>query len=127
MKHFALFTVLVIASFVMTSCADEVAAPVVITRPKAPTNAVATALSSTAIRLTWEDNADNEEGFVIARGSGKYGWMEIIRTKEPNVVIYLDTFEAAPPLSSTRGVSYLVWAYNRVGDSQMAISNEEKY
>ncbi len=34
-------------------------------RPAAPTNLRAAPLSSTEIRLTWQDNADDEDGFVV--------------------------------------------------------------
>jgi hypothetical protein len=40
--------------------------------PAAPTNLVATAVSSSQINLTWTDNSNNETGFKIERciGSG---------------------------------------------------------
>ncbi|MBX3132003.1 MAG: hypothetical protein KF689_01280 [Gemmatimonadaceae bacterium] len=36
-------------------------------RPLAPTSLVATTISATVIRLTWQDNADNETGYVLRR------------------------------------------------------------
>jgi len=42
----------------------EVNAPIIQT-PTAPSDLTVTALSSTSLQLTWDDNSDNEEGFVI--------------------------------------------------------------
>ncbi|HRE52117.1 MAG TPA: T9SS type A sorting domain-containing protein, partial [Flavitalea sp.] len=54
-------------SFNTQSTAVTLAAPAA---PTAPTGLAATALSTNAIKLTWNDNSENETGFEIWRSSG---------------------------------------------------------
>lgn len=42
--------------------------------PAAPSNLVATALSSTEVRLTWTDNSTDETGFTITRSTDGVHW-----------------------------------------------------
>lgn len=68
-------------------------APVVVTAlpPTAPTGLGATATSSSAIDLAWEDNSDDETGFRIQRSpDGTSGWSEVATT-EANATSYEDT------------------------------------
>lgn len=58
-----MFVLFFVATFVMssgTAFAD--------TLPAAPSNATATATSSSTIRVTWNDNSNNESGFRISNG-----------------------------------------------------------
>ncbi|GAB3993387.1 hypothetical protein GCM10028807_28480 [Spirosoma daeguense] len=49
------------------------AAPTV-SKPKAPTNLVATAINSTQVNLSWTDNATDEVGFNIERSTDQSNW-----------------------------------------------------
>jgi hypothetical protein len=46
--------------------------------PAAPTNLIATTVSSSSISLSWLDNSDNEVGFVVQRSlSSTGGFVEV--------------------------------------------------
>jgi fibronectin type 3 domain-containing protein len=53
--------------------------------PRRPTNLVATALSKSAIRLTWNDNAINETGYEVQRATDPAGPFTTIATLGQNV------------------------------------------
>jgi len=60
-----------------------------------PTGLVAEPLSKQAdstytVRLTWEDNATDEDGFVIERKMGEYGTWGVVATVGANVTTYDD-------------------------------------
>jgi transcriptional regulator CtsR len=82
----------------------------------APSNLTATAISSSQINLTWQDNSSDETGFEIERktGSGSYSQ---IATVGANVASYSDTY-----LSAGTTYYYRVRAYNAAGNSDY--SNE---
>ncbi|MDZ7303603.1 MAG: fibronectin type III domain-containing protein [candidate division KSB1 bacterium] len=62
---------------------------------KAPSNLVATAVSSSQINLTWTDNTTNESGFKIERKTGASGTYAEIATVGSNVTNYSNTGLAA--------------------------------
>lgn len=87
------------------------------TPPAAPTNLMATAVSSSQINLSWTDNSSSEIAFKIERKTGAGGsWSEIHQTN-PNVESYQNT-----GLSPNTLYYYRVRASNNGGDS--AYSNE---
>jgi hypothetical protein len=63
------------------------------------------------INLTWNDNSDNEDGFVIERGTDNTTFTQIATVGE-NINYYTDT-------NFTLGQTYYyrVYAYNEFGDS----------
>jgi FtsP/CotA-like multicopper oxidase with cupredoxin domain len=79
--------------------------------PGAPSNLVATAVSSTAIDLTWVDNSSNEDGFDIERSLDGVGF-NYLTSVGPDVVAYTDM-----GLSASTTYYYRVAAYNVVGSS----------
>jgi len=86
------------------------------TTPNAPSNLVATAVSTSQINLTWQDNSSDETGFKIERrtASGSYSQ---IATVGAGVTSYSNT-----GLSAGTTYYYRVKAYSSAGDS--GYSNE---
>ncbi len=84
------------------------------TPPVAPTNLIATAVSSTQVNLSWTDNDNSETGFKIERctGAGCSDFVQIT-TAGANVNNYSNT-----GLSASTSYSYRVRAYNTAGDSE---------
>ena len=83
----------------------------------APGNLTATAVSSSQINLTWQDNSNNEFGFKIQRKTGSSGSWSTIYTTSANETSYQNT-----GLSANTTYSYRVYAYNSTGNS--GYSNE---
>jgi hypothetical protein len=80
--------------------------------PSAPSNLVATAVSSSQIDLEWVDNADNEAGFKIEQSTdGGQNFVEIDQVGA-NITDYSDT-----ELSPSTQYCYQVRAYNGGGNS----------
>lgn len=86
------------------------------TIPAVPTDLTVTAISSTRIDLTWQDNSDNEDGFKIERKVKGESWKEIVLVGT-NHTTYSDS--GLTPLVT---YYYRVRAYNPQGDSDY--SNE---
>jgi hypothetical protein len=91
--------------------------------PTAPSNAVATNVSSTQNDLSWTDNASTETGFKIERAmlssaSGPLGSWSQIGTAPANAVIYHDT-----TASADETYYYRVRSYNAAGESSYATSD----
>ena len=59
------------------------------TTPAAPSGVTASALSSSAIEVSWVDNSNNETGFTVYRWTGSF-WAQIA-TVGANVTSYADT------------------------------------
>jgi len=87
------------------------------TIPNAPGNLTATAQSFSLIVLSWQDNSDNEDGFVIVRRKGAGGPHIIIAKVGADVTSYPNT-----GLSENTTYYYAVSAYNDAGNS--GFSNE---
>jgi titin len=85
--------------------------------PAAPSGLSATAINSSQINLTWTDNSNNEDSFIIERRLGTAGAWGPVVTLGPGNTAYSDS-----GLSPTTQYSYRVKAHNALGDS--ASSNE---
>jgi hypothetical protein len=83
--------------------------------PAAPTGLTATALSSSAIGLTWIDNSNNENGFRVERAASLTAPWTLAATIGPNVTSWTNTGLAA---GSTW--FYRVKAFNLNGESLLS-------
>ncbi len=59
--------------------------------PLAPSGLEAIAVSHTAVALTWTDNSDNEDGFVVERSLSADSGFAVIESLGPDVESYNDT------------------------------------
>ncbi len=80
--------------------------------PAAPTNLFATTVSNFQINLAWMDNAANESGFIIERGTASGGPFTAIDTVGADETTFPDT-----GLSGSTTYYYRVRAYNTAGNS----------
>jgi len=80
--------------------------------PNAPSNLVATAISSSQINLTWRDNSNHETGFKIERKTGASGTYAQITTVGANVAAYSNT-----GLTANTTYYYRVRSYSTAGNS----------
>ena len=78
--------------------------------PKAPTDLTAKPMSAIQIKLTWRDNSNNENGFLLYRDDKK------IAELSENAKSYVDT--GLRPATSYR---YEIKAYNQAGESDIAL------
>lgn len=80
--------------------------------PAAPSNLRATAVGSSIISLSWNDNSNNETGFKIYRSTEAILGFEQIATTSANTTISMNT-----GLNSDTKYYYRVKAYNSAGNS----------
>ncbi|MCW3465412.1 fibronectin type III domain-containing protein [Chitinophaga nivalis] len=85
--------------------------------PLSPSALVAASLTPTRIKLTWNDNSNNETGFEVYRANSSGGTYTLIGTLDAAINTYLDT-----TLSANTAYYYKVRAMNAGGYSGM--SNE---
>ncbi|MBI4244942.1 MAG: fibronectin type III domain-containing protein [Planctomycetes bacterium] len=86
--------------------------------PNAPSNLNGTYSAQSKVNLTWVDNSNNEDGFVVERKEGNLNFSELRRINTPNTTTYNDT-----TVESDKIYIYRVKAFNTNGDSPY--SNEK--
>ncbi|MBV9962994.1 MAG: fibronectin type III domain-containing protein [Parafilimonas sp.] len=59
--------------------------------PKTPTNLTATALSSSAVKLSWSDKSNNETGFQIYRSAKTANNYTVVFTTQSNITSFTDS------------------------------------
>jgi hypothetical protein len=85
--------------------------PIPLTPPDAPSDLTATAQNADQISLSWSDNSDNEEQFVIYRRKESGSFVEL-SVLPANTTGHIDS-----GLDSETQYSYYVFARNAAGDS----------
>ena len=95
---------------------NEVSATTMDIPADAPSNLEAVTVSNSRIKLTWEDNSDNETGFEIERRKAGGSYTQIAAV-DSDTTVFNDT-----GLTNNTRYYYRVRAYNTAGDS--AYSNE---
>ena len=86
--------------------------PTIPRTPVAPSDLMATAISSSQIDLSWHDNSGDEQGFRVERSLDAFTFTEIA-TVGPNVTSLSDTTVSADTL-----YFYRVFAFNGFGNSE---------
>ncbi|QLE02214.1 fibronectin type III domain-containing protein [Galbibacter sp. BG1] len=93
--------------------------------PVAPTNLAGEVLSGTEIKLTWEDKADNEDGFRLERMDGDA--FVTVATLDPDTTTFTEE-----ELKGDTEYTYRIKAFNTAGDSdyseefKIKTTNEEQ-
>lgn len=82
--------------------------------PVAPSQLVATALSYSAVSLSWSDNSSDETAFIVERSLDGVNFAPIA-SLDANNTQYTDT-----GLSADTYYAYRVYAQNSIGDSEMS-------
>ena len=85
--------------------------------PQAPSNAVATAQTSSSIAVTWTTHSTDEAGFTISRATTGNGAYQTAGTVGAGVTTFIDT-----SLAPSTTYFYQVEAYNATGNSSAARS-----
>jgi titin len=100
-----------------SSNVTNITTPAAGTAPAAPTSLSLAAVSCNEISLSWTDNADNEENYIIERKEAGGTYSVIEASLAPDTESYSDT-----SVSAETAYYYRIKAVNSIGDS--AYSNE---
>jgi hypothetical protein len=86
--------------------------------PVAPSDLLVEVMSQSVMQLSWTDNANNEDGYVVQISLNGSTWANIATISTPNVNSYIST-------GLTSGTKYFhrVYAYNTGGNSEYIIES----
>jgi titin len=102
----------------LSPASASVTTPTALSKPAKPTNLVATAQSSSAVGLTWEDNANNEEMYKVYRRDGTH---IVFGQASPDLPAGTTSWQDATVAPASL-YTYILKAVNAAGDSDW--SNE---
>src|SRR5262249_51037787 len=85
------------------------------TLPAAPTDGQAVAVSQTEIDLSWQDNANNEDGYYVYRASGGGSSLTLVASLAADSTSYQDK-----GLTPNTAEEYQIEAFNLAGVSGFA-------
>jgi hypothetical protein len=97
---------------VQSNTASDVTDPPPLNPPAAPSNLLATACSYSGLQLTWQDNSNNEEGFIIYRKITADSTYNEIKRVNAGTMVYWDS-----GLTAETSFTYYIIAYNSKGNS----------
>lgn len=107
MRRNIFFIILVL---VLISCVKNPSNPKDL--PESPSDLALTQLDTERILFNWQDNSDNEGGFIVDRKIGSDNWNINYKTFTENTVLFIDSHLTVFDL-----YSYRLHAYNDDGDS----------
>ncbi len=81
-------------------------------RPKPPSNLIASGSSTTSIAVSWDDNSNNETNFVLERSSPDNNDFQVVATLDPDIASYDDS-----GLDAETIYFYRLKATNSVGET----------
>jgi|GEM_PF-1114082 len=93
----------------------------IVSGPNAPSNFKASPISESVIKLTWQDNSNDETGFVIERSTNNVNW-NYLTTTEANVKSYQDQ-----GLTKDTQYYYRISATNGSGNSEVITVDAKTY
>ncbi len=88
--------------------------------PASPSNATATALSSSAISVSWQDNANDEDNYVVRRSLNANGPFSEVGRPAANAESFVDN-----GLNASTRYYYQIVAINDEGNSGAATANAQ--
>ena len=86
--------------------------------PVAPSDLIVEVMSQSVMQLSWTDNANNEDGYVVQISLNGSTWANIATISTPNVNSYIST-----GLTSGTKYFYRIYAYNTGGNSEYIIES----
>jgi ABC-type Fe3+-hydroxamate transport system substrate-binding protein len=131
MKTISLFVILLIAILVIPACqnnpvtAPETPESTPTAKPATPSDAFividSTIANDKRVVISWKSNSTDEEGFYLSSGNRKFDWVRIATAPVGTTSFTMSLKEA---YHAGNALSFLVSAFNSIGESNVAISNE---
>lgn len=105
----------------VSSLAETVAIPVCAISTEAPGPLSFTSVTCEMITVSWDDNSDNEDGFIVSRRlKGETNFEQLENSLESGTTSYIDSTVAEGKI-----YEYQIWAYNDLGTNGSSISEIE--
>jgi len=99
----------------VSSWSDEVSISTTILTPAQPSGLAVDSIAYSLVVLSWSDNSDNEDGFILERSRERFQNYTVVDSIPADQTVYTDT--GLEPLTD---YFYRVSAYNEFGDSDLS-------